>query len=313
MKTRTAAWLFFAAITAPALAQPYTLYQYEARRFDPTNNTGWSSKIDALPGDRIEVRTLLTLVNPGTIAGGLRLIAFQPIISGGLNWEQAGGDNLLANSDLGLTDARHMANGIGPIGGDFSNPISPTPDQPGAYGRISPFAFAGLTTSTFLRGHLGTGTAAGLLRIAQAHITNWVGVGPTSGPLAANNYNAGSGVNLEQPQDSFVRPAGSAPFDGGQTRRLVFKFAFELSATPGARTVSITTPANGLYRTLQGSTYVDNSSWYNSVVPNALDFTRMSGVVEEALIQVIPAPGALPIAGIMLAVGRRRRRALSNG
>lgn len=101
------------------------------------------------------------------------------------------------------------------------------PDAPGVWGRVSPFGANMTTTTTFLRGHLGTGTASGMLRIARADITNWIGVGASSGAAASNNTSGGGGVPIAQ--IPFGARSSTDPAYNPETQAVVvFKFGFTL-------------------------------------------------------------------------------------
>lgn len=115
-------------------------------------------------------------------------MTFQPVIT---NW--ASDDQLITNGVLGRPGP---VNGIGPVGGTRSSPIGTVEDVPGQYGRVSPWGAIATTTTNFLRGHIGTGTASAMLRIAQANITNWIGEGPSTGSGQGNNFNGAGGVPI---------------------------------------------------------------------------------------------------------------------
>ncbi|MCE7974652.1 MAG: PEP-CTERM sorting domain-containing protein [Leptolyngbya sp. PLA1] len=290
-----------AGLAAAAGAQPITQLCYEARVFNAGNNTGWGASVNALPGDTIEVRAVVSLLNGGAIAGGLKQIVFQPVVTG---W--TGADALVTQDIDGAGSS--TSQGVGVIGGARSTPQNPgVADVPGAYGRLTPWVANATTTSTFLRGHVGTGTAAGMLRIAQNHITNWIGAGATSGSTANNNFNGGGGVSVAQiavPSRIGTDPAPSL----GQTGLIVFKFAFVLSGSTDVRSLTVDTPQNGLGRTLVNGVYVDNIQWFNSPTSGDADFTRMGGETCAATVNIVPTPATLALMGLGgLVAGRRRR------
>jgi len=282
-----------AGLAAAASAQPSTLLKYEVRVFDAGNDTGWGSSVNALPGDRIEVRALVSLVEGGSIGGGLKQVVFQPVVAG---W--TGGESLITSGPN---------NQIGPIGGSRSTPIGTVANAPGAYGRLTPWGANATTTSTFLRGHVGTGTAAGLLRISQAHITNWIGSGATSGATANNNFNGGGGVSVAQ--ISAPSRLGTDPaYEAGQTNLITFKFSFVLSAATDLRQLSVDTPQAAIGRTLSGTAYINNVQWFNSAQSGDADFSRTGASTMAGFVNVVPTPASVALMGLGALVAGRRRR-----
>ena len=73
--------------------------------------------------------------------------------------------------------------------------IGTVEDAPGQYGRVTPFGANSTTTSTYLRGHVGTGTAAGLLRISRADVTNWIGAGSSLSNTQAKTSVANTSIS----------------------------------------------------------------------------------------------------------------------
>lgn len=299
MKNVIGSLVAVAGLAAAAHAQPLaTLLKYEARVFNAGNDAGWGSAIDVNPGTRVEVRALVSYTGTGTV-GGLSQIVFQPLVQG---W--TAGEALITNADTGQAGP---ATGIGPVGGSRSTPIGTVDNLPGVYGRITPWGANATNTSTFLRGHVGTGTAAGMLRIAQNHITNWIGSGATSGSTANNNFNGGGGVSVAQIAVPSRLPSDPAS-NLGQTGLVVFKFAFVLSSSTDVRSLSVDTPQNGLGRTLVSGAYVDNIQWFNSPTSGDADFTRMGAETCAATINIVPTPATLALMGLGgLVAGRRRR------
>jgi hypothetical protein len=298
MKKMIGSMIAVAGLAAAAHAQPLaTQLKYEVRAFNAGNDLGWASSMDALPGSRVEVRALVSYTGTGTV-GGLGQIVFQPIVSA---W--GAGDVLMTND---LTGQTGPVGGIGPVGGTRSTPIGTVDNLPGVYGRITPWGANATTTSTFLRGHVGTGTAAGMLRIAQNHITNWIGVGATSGSTSNNNVNGGGGVSIAQIANPARLPSDPA-FDNRSSNIVVFKFSFTLGADPSARTLSIDTPANGFNQTLSNGQYIPNIRWFaseNESTPSV----QTAAASMAAAVRVVPAPGAMALLGLGGLVAARRRR-----
>lgn len=264
-----------------------------------TDGLNWSSSLtNVAPGSSIQVRALVTYIGPGS-AAGLGGVTFQPVVS---NWTAA---------DTLLTTAGTPGNmGVGPTGGTRSNPIGTVDDLPGVWGRITPFGLAAYNTSTYLRGHIGTGTAAGLLRIARADVTNWIGVGATSGVAGANNWNGGGGVNTSQ----IAAPSriASDPAFNTQTQDVVvFKFGLTLGSATADRTLNITTPANGIGRnTTAGTAYGQQyARWYASTSEVSPSLNGGASVTDASIsVHVVPAPASLALIGLGGLVATRRRR-----
>ncbi|MFA6045488.1 MAG: hypothetical protein WC718_10925 [Phycisphaerales bacterium] len=295
MKTFLRAIVALAGLASVAQASDTTI-KYEVS----TDGLNWSTSKDAQPGSTVQVRARVVWTG-ATQVFGLTQVTFQPVISG---WTSD--DSLITNPTTpgGL--------GVGPVGGARTVPIGTVPDAPGAYGRITPFGAFATNTSTFLRGHLGSGTASGLLRIARADVTNWVGVGPTSGgSAAANNWSGNGGVAVGQ-----IAPAVRIPTDADAnlgTDVVVFKFAFTVGAPPGdfVRTMGIGTSLDGIGRetsTLNGLYGHHFAVWFLS--STAIQGTRFYDSVsaESAYVNVVPAPAALISIGLLAGTFTRRAR-----
>src|SRR5262245_56459046 len=206
-----------AGLAAAANAQSTTLLSYEVSR----DGLSWDSTVDARPGDTVQVRARVQLAGGGA-AGGIASMVFQPVVR-----NVVGADAIVQQGPL--------PGQVGPFGGNFTTPSGGVPDAPGVYGRIFPFCGTATTSTNYIRSHLGTGTAAGMIRIAQAQITNWIGEGPTSGTGAINNVKGGGGVNISQAFNSTVLVV--------ETDVIVFKFGIELDAAgPSSRALTVTTP-----------------------------------------------------------------------
>jgi hypothetical protein len=246
-----------------------------------------------MPGDRVQVRAMLSYVGTGT-AAGLGQIVFQPVVT---NW-----------TDQDTLVTREVWGSIGgpPDGVDrWTTRVRPPPDFPDTYpfGRPLPW-WNSPTQSTYLRGHVGTGTAAGLLRIAQAHVTNWIGQGPTSGPGTNNNFSGGGGVEAYQIANPARLPT-DPPFDTRSVNILLFTFAFDVG--PGVRDMVVSTPPNAFNHSLQSGQWVPNIRWFASI-NEATPSIQTSAYSTQAIVHVVPAPATLALVAWGVLQRARRRR-----
>ncbi len=294
-----------AAGTSHALGQgdpPETELRYEVRRFDATHNNGWGSTLDALPGDRIEVRAMVSYIGTAPVIA-LGQIIFQPTLS---NW--ATGDALLTNSLLGQSGGLFHPDGIGSSGSYITTPPAGVPDVPGAYGRAMPFTAAAVG-SRFYRGHTQSVAGISYLRIARSDVTNWFGVGPSSGAGAVNNTNGGGGVLCWQGSLGFGRPSSAPPPLIATQDILVFKFGFTLSTSPASRELSIFTPPLGIGRFTGSSGYGGPATgWFVAPDEGGPGSHRTDVEVVAGLLRVVPSPATLGLFAFAC-VYRRRNRA----
>jgi len=256
----------------------------------------WSSTLPALPGDTVQVRALVSYIGSASAptAGGLGQLVFQPVLS---NLTAA---DLWNVSPLGA---------IGPVGGTRSTPIGTVNDTPGVWGRITPFGANATRGSTYLRGFSHTVSGVNYLRIAQANITNWIGVGATSGTASANNWSGGAGVSVAQISNPF-RIATDPAFNSNTSNVVVFKFGVRIPASgnfPG--TITISTPAEGIGRvTSAGSLYgTQNARWFANTTEASSSLLGSVEVV-DGIIAIVPAPGVIGVFGVAIVAALRRRR-----
>lgn len=296
------AFLLALSTAAASFGQPVeTQLRYEARRYSPDHNEGWSFSLATSPGERIEVRAVVSYVGSVSVAG-LGQILFQPVVS---NWRND-------DSVIG-TPGTPGDSGIGPIGSNLSVPPGFVADLPGVYGRITPFATATTTSSTFYRGHVHhdpDGSGATYLRIARNDVTNWIGIGPTSGAGALNNTAGTGGVNAAQAlAPPHPPPPNWPPANTSLTGVVVFKFGFTLAEGTGARDLSIWTPPQGIGRSTGAATYGQpDTRWYLSADDPVPGSYRSDVQVVAAEVHVVPTCGVLTVAlGVVMRMGRRLR------
>lgn len=239
----------------------------------------WASSVDVLPGATVEFRALVSYTGSAA-AVGLSNAAFQPTVS---NWNP-GTDTLLPFRNVGTSPA------TGGVAADS-----------GQYGRILPYAAAGISTVNALRGHTNNVAGVTYLRIAQNNTTNWVGTGPTSGTAAANNFNGAGGIATGQKPAPLV--GGSDPAFVQDTSD-VEVVRFGLTIGGAERTLVVDAPQLGIGL----ASGLRRFSWFSSTGDLAGSSVFGSVEVSSASINVVPTPGAFALLGMGgLMAGRRRR------
>ena len=278
MKNVIVSLVAVAGIAAVASAQTNgSTLRFQVR---PQGGGAWSSAIDATPGSTVEFRALVTYTGTAT-AVGLASASFQPTVS---NWNSAT-DTLLPFRNVGTSPA------TGGVAADS-----------GQYGRILPYAAAGISTTNALRGHTNNVSGVTYLRIAQNNTTNWVGVGPTSGTASANNFNGAGGIATGQKPNSLITPGVDPAFDADLTDVEVIRFAITVGGNAD-RTLVIDAPQLGI----RFSSNVRQFSWFSSLQDNS-GIAVFGGVAVETASIHVPTPGALALLGMGgLMAGRRRR------
>lgn len=291
----------WAAMAGVAVAQGQTEVRYEARVFDPGHDLGWASAVNALPGDHIEIRAVVTYFGDASPVA-LGQVIFQPTVR-----------HVLASDAVIGTPGTPGDIGIGPLGGSTTTPPGHVPNAPGAYGRLTPWAATVTTTSTFLRGHTHTVDGVSVLRIARSDVTNWIGDGPTSGAGAINNTSGGGGVSIAQGNVGPARPTNFPPPVLGTEGLVVFKFGMVLGGDGPPRTLVVTTPhAPPDQPPGPGQMgFAPQARWFSSLADATPGSIVTTPYAVDALIHVVPSPGAggAWLAFGVLAFSRSRRRA----
>lgn len=301
MKKIIASMTAVAGLALVATAQQSTTLKYEVS----LDGVNFSSSVNALPGQTVEVRVRAILNNaPANYVGSLGQIIYSPVVSnwqgGGFTGNGAGGDNVSVQTQGAITNA------IGPFGGARSTPVGMVANAPGSYGRIDPFAAASNSSTSYYRGFVGTGSNAGLMRISQAQITNWIGVGATSGSNSLNNVSGRGGI-VSGAIGPGTRNASDTPFVSG-TDLAIFRFAITLSSSTNVRTLGITTPQAAIgKRLVSGVPGAIDAYWWANATGNDQLITTTVDVMDGA-INVVPTPASLALMGLGgLLVARRRR------
>lgn len=282
MKNVIASLIAVAGVAAVANAG---VISYQVR--NTAGATGFSSSTNALPGDTVEVRVRIDLPAGARSAWALNTVNLQPQASG--NFGAAAGQDKIVSE----------ANGnVGPATGtSLSTPRGTVDGNAGQYGRVGSFGSFVHTTSTTARAFYGTGTAAGLARIAQARATNWFGTG-----TGLNNSTGAGGVGIAQAHPSLVNgyPVNTLANGDNEGGELVFQFAV--------------TVGNGFNRSIVLSTLSSFANglnlvgWFGSETNGNDTFTTAASTV-NGTINVVPTPASLALLGLGgLVAGRRNRR-----
>jgi len=239
---------------------------------------------DALPGQTVTVR--VRIAYNGTVpVHAFSGVNLQPLLTGNFG-AAAGNDSIITNANnyVGATSGAFLTTPQGTVDGAF-----------GQYGRVNSFGAQALSTNTAPRAFYGTGTAAGLARIAQGRTSNWMGTG-----TGLNNSAGTGGFNLSQASPNLVpgypvNPLGNGDDVGGE---YVFQFAIVVGEGFN-RSISISTATFGA--TVVPITWFANGQNFNETLNTTL--SSFPGTIN-----VIPAPASLALMGLGgLIVGRRRR------
>lgn len=268
----------------------------QVSRFDvrvSTDGVTWSQSASVLDSvaARVYVGYFITL--EGASANAFASLTFQPVF-----------ENVRFGED---TVAPFAAVGNNKTGGA----IDPRADYsaPGGFGRLKPWAATGPTTSQSYVVHQHAGESGGApsgqyYRIARNDISRWMGVGPTSGPAAVNNFNGAGGVALVQKQN----PTGTDPARvAGTSNLLLMVLALDLAPAAGSgQTIVADAPVGGMSR--NPATGARAASWYANTTENFGSIVAPVSVSRAEIMRVIPAPSSMAlIGGLCLLAGRRRR------
>lgn len=275
-------------------------------RFEVWNGTAWTSgPIAAMPGDRIEWRTVVSYVGTRTDLLALGGALHQPTIS---NTDNTGPirDELAPWRNNGIT-AHHMPGTILTA----AEGVSAAPNPLG-YGRVSFYSPAmqpefSNTMTTFRHSAGSNGAPAGnWIRMAGSFGTLWPrSLDGTTG--TADDFNRilrGVGTT-QQPRDLLPEP-----YVEGVSNLVVFRQALVLGDSTDLRTIQVSTFQESFRRWGVGSSTDDRRFfyWQASYSDTGLSGHRTGVAIEPAFIVVVPTPQTALV--LLLAgspVVRRRR------
>jgi hypothetical protein len=281
MKKMVASLVAVAGLSVAAHAVDNTSIVWQAS----VDGVNWTSEVlDVAPGATVQVRALVSYIGTGAPIG-LASFVFQPTVS---NW--GAGDALLPFVNNGQ-------------GGNTSSPLGVVPADGPGYGRVSPWGRTAVGATNFLRGHVHTGGSGGApagswLRIAQNHVTSWIG--------GTGNTTGGSGVPISQ-LSNVGRVAADPPFSEQLQNIVVFRMGLDLDDNnTDVRELVVDAPLDGFGN--RNSTTGEREVYWFASMTEVTGSIRGTAIVDSVTIRVVPAPASLALLGLGgLAVARRRR------
>jgi hypothetical protein len=181
----------------------------------------------------------------------------------------------------------------------------------GPFGRVSPWGSTGPSGTASYQAIAHSGGSGGappgnFLRIARNDVTRWMGTGPTSGATAVNNFNGAGGVACVQ--KAVPTPGVDPDRVDSLTNNVIWQIALTVGgvAQGASHDISVQAPTDGMSRnTVTGNR---EASWFRGPGDNA-GAVKGTVAVNDAVIHITPAPGALALLGLGGLVAGRRRRA----
>jgi hypothetical protein len=263
------------------------------------DGTNWSSSVtvDQFGGESGRVYVAYTIsyvaASGDAIPDAFASVTFQPVFSN------------VRDTD---TVAAFVNRGNNTNGGAI-DPRASYGDGTGAYGRLKPWAATGPSTSqsyvTFSHTTGQGGAPAGsYTRIARNDVTNWMGVGATSGTASVNNFIGAGGVVIGQKQNP---TAGVDPTRvAGNTNLLVMVLCIQTGMVGMGDTWDLTATAPLTGFTRNSTTGGREATWYANTTENSGSI-KAAVVVHDATIHMVPGPGCVVVLASS-AFGLRRRR-----
>jgi hypothetical protein len=262
------------------------------------DGVNWSDDVTFNPNletsRRVLVRALMTWVGDGTSPTpvGFASLTWQPVFM-----------NVRSNDTI----AGFANQGNNNTGGGVTLDNSPLD---GPFGRVLPFAATGPTGLSSYSVHTHTEGSDGAplgrhYRIARNDINRWMGTGPTSGTGGVNNFNGSGGLATVQREAAAATPA--VPFVTQINQIVIAQFGLDVGLlAPGETSViNFDAPQAGLSR--DPITGQSRALWFGALSDSfGTVATRVE--VQNANINLVPAPHALVTLGVMAGAMRRRQR-----
>ncbi len=308
------ALLAMAGFAAGAAAQTYEQggARLEFQVFDPAL-AHWTSTVNALPGQQVEWRIRLSYTGTRTDLHAPGEAIYQPVISNTDNSDDAGGmDTLGPWRNGGITGWSIPGTMVTAAEGDSGAPLA-------SYGRVN-YGLATTTAATsniittFRHSNGGDGAPAGThLRVAGNFIAQWPR--DLSGPVPPLDVTTTDIRNIIDGVHSGQGAHGSSsPHVEGLVDMVTFRGAILLSASPGERTLQISTFRDSIRRVGgSGANESDDRRYFawqtgiGDIGTGTLGHRTLDPEFNAAEIHVIPAPAGLACAVIGAGLARRRR------
>lgn len=307
MKNVIVSLVALAGIAGAASAQVTQAPIGASLRYEVAINGGaWGSSVDALPGDRVEWRAVVSYTgSEGAVALGR--VYYQPVIS---NADNVGGsqDQLGAWRNGGISGQGNTT--LTP--GLLSAADGANSGALASYGRVV-YGFTSRSTtagnSGALVGHRHSAGSAGapageFIRIAGSLNTQWYPASIPNGTTALNNQ-----ILFGVVSDN--NTATSTWFATGTQNLVIFRQALILSDSEDLRTLTINSEAATLQRAGGGAGADDTRfmTWARAGEGGSTATIRAGVEYIPGVINVVPTPGAVALLGLGGLVAARRRRA----
>lgn len=311
--TRCISLASVAALACCSAALAQAPYAVESQlRFEVWNGSAWSGSTIARPGERVEVRAVVSYTGSNPSVRGLGEILYQPTLSNADN-EGPSQDSFGAWRNNGRTGFGIPGSLLSTSEGASAAPLS-------TYGRVG-FGGTGSTDdfqnvhTTFRHTNGSNGAPQGsFLRAAGSFVQQWPIAGDTSAWTVNDSNRFGRGISAMQLSEiSPVNQSLNPNWQGGTTDIVIFRQAVLLSDLGAARVLDLTSDQSFLYRvgrhtSNQGDNRRYMTWWTTPSGPIASYRVGVDIVGAQIIVSPnIPAPGALALLGLGACATRRRR------